>query len=254
MDPSEKSRQEFESRVANDWEPAPVGFEDELPPELEGADEEEGTPTKNEVVKPAGTVPSPKVEYALGRWSHLIEGLQTSSLDFYSSLEEAVARRRIPGLRVRRVKFAEGGILDARREYLRIERGDLRFDVCAAPFGTGFFFSWWLAGRPRLWWLVVVLICLGLLVPTWVIEDRSFGFVHKIAITIGLIFIALVGAPLVHKLLNRITYYYADRVSMFRGAVHQAVTEAIDGMLTTKGMRALTEEEKKPIMREFLKS
>ena len=252
MDPSTKSRRDPAPEVPSDWEPDPEDFEDELPPELAGAEEEEAAP-RTAAVKPSATVPSPKVEYALGHWSHLINGLQTSSLDFYATLEEAITRRRIPRVRMRRVAFAEGGVLDARREYLRIERGDLRFDVCAAAFGTGFFFSWWLAGRPRLWWLVVVLICVGLLIPTWAIQDRSFGFGPKIGISVGLVFIALIGAPLVHKLLNRITYYYADRVLMFRGAVHQAVTETIDGILTTKGMRALSEKEKKPIMRKFLR-
>ena len=37
-----------------------------------------------------------------------------------------------------------------KRTYLRVSREGLNFDICAAPFGTGYFFSWWLAKIPRI--------------------------------------------------------------------------------------------------------
>jgi hypothetical protein len=55
------------------------------------------------------------------------------------------------------------------------------------------------------------------------------------------------------RLLRRMTYYSVDRILMFRASVHQAVTETIDALLTSKGLRTLNEDEKKPIMRDFLK-
>ncbi len=46
--------------------------------------------------------------------------------------------------------WKEGGVLSAKREYLRIQRGNLAFDVCTAPHGSGYFFSWWMARVPAM--------------------------------------------------------------------------------------------------------
>src|SRR5581483_7021926 len=91
------------------------------------------------------TVPPATV---VAHWNTLIEGLQTSALEFYSSVEQLVGRREVPEAKTSRVDWSEGGLHSAKREYLRLTRGRFSFDVCAAPFGTGFFVSWWL-GEPR---------------------------------------------------------------------------------------------------------
>ena len=77
----------------------------------------------------------------LSYWCQLIDGLQASPQDFYTNLEAAIARRKVPELRGTRVLLREGSILSANREYLRLSRKKLFFDICAAPFGTGFFVS-----------------------------------------------------------------------------------------------------------------
>jgi hypothetical protein len=85
----------------------------------------------------------------LAHWHHLIEGLQTSALDFYTALDSALDRRAIPDAARSRIDYREAGFLSAKREYLRITRGARAADVCAAPFGSGFFVSWWLGeARP----------------------------------------------------------------------------------------------------------
>jgi hypothetical protein len=50
------------------------------------------------------------------------------------------------------------------------------------------------------------------------------------------------------------TYYRIDSASMFRAAIEQAVHEVIDQMTEAKGLRALTELEKKPILRDFFQT
>jgi hypothetical protein len=50
-------------------------------------------------------------------------------------------------VRPQRVDWSEGGLLSAKREYLRATYGRYSFDICAAPFGKDFFFSWWLTRR-----------------------------------------------------------------------------------------------------------
>src|SRR6266404_4023136 len=77
----------------------------------------------------------------LAHWNQLIEGLQTSSLSFYDAVEQALADRAVPDTATRRTDYRESGLLSAKREYLRVRRGAQAVDICAAPFGTGFFIS-----------------------------------------------------------------------------------------------------------------
>ena len=106
----------------------------------------------------------------ISHWHYPIENFQTSTMEFYAAVEQALKPHEIPDYSVSRIDWREGGVLTARREYLRIKRGKLAFDICAAPFGTGFFFSSWLAELPPshliLWllalfvgWLAVIGIC-----------------------------------------------------------------------------------------------
>src|SRR5688572_29442528 len=80
----------------------------------------------------------------VSHWYHLIEGLGASPLEFYASVEQAIERRQIPDSGRSRIDYREGGLLSAKREYLRVRRKEYTFDICGAPFGTGFFVSWWL--------------------------------------------------------------------------------------------------------------
>ena len=154
----------------------------------------------------------------LAQWSTLVEGLQWSPKDFYVSVEQALQRRQLPDIFLSRINYAEGGPFSAKREYLRVTRKDHIFDICGAPFGTGFFFSSWLGERPH--------GCLGIL----------------FLIPLLNIFLAL---------FRRETYYKLDTAMMFQDSVHNAVLEVIDGLTTAKGIRALSELERKPVMRNF---
>src|SRR3954451_10826571 len=84
-----------------------------------------------------------------GHWHTHFEGFSTSSLDFYALVRDAVLRRKIPNLRLSEVEWYESGLGSGKRIYLRVSRENLNFDICAAPFGYGYFFSWWLSRIPR---------------------------------------------------------------------------------------------------------
>src|SRR5438309_379399 len=84
----------------------------------------------------------------ISNWCTLVENFQASPMEFYSAVHAALGQRQIPGISTTRVDWKEGGAFSAWREYLRVIRGTLVFDICGAPFGTGFFFSWWLAKMP----------------------------------------------------------------------------------------------------------
>ena len=50
------------------------------------------------------------------------------------------------------------------------------------------------------------------------------------------------------------TFYSMDTAIMFQKAVHNAVCEVVDCMTANKGVRALSEFERKPIMKHFTAS
>jgi hypothetical protein len=211
----------------------------------------------------------------ISHWHHPIENFQTSPMEFYAAVERALQPRQIPDLSTSRVDWKEGGLLSARREYLRVKRGKLAFDICAAPFGTGFFFSSWLAEVPPphgvLYALVIIIIGLFLLG----MSIQMFGFFGglffaAIAFPLlvwllgylvreghlgpgaedALLAIPLFG-PLYERLFKPVTYYKMDTTLMFQSAVHAAVLEVVDQVTSAKGIRPLTELERKPVMREF---
>jgi hypothetical protein len=218
----------------------------------------------------------------ISHWCHLIENFQTSSLAFYESVETAVQARAVPEINRARIEHQEAGLASAKREYLRIHRGKHAFDICAAPFGTGFFVSWWFTEPPLKF---ALLYTLGFFFGLVIAMDIAFavGFAVGAAMGFGTFLggsCALVGVPailwllgnamrqgriggestvlampLVGSIYERIfapaTYYALDTALMFQEAVHNAVLEVIDCVTANKGVRALTEAERKPIMKRF---
>ncbi len=143
-------------------------------------------------------------------WSHYFSDLRLSPEEFYSLVEAKVNYQGIPGVKISRVNFAESSILSNRREYLHIERRDDIFDICAAPFGNGFFISYWL-GR-----------------PTHAVRD--------LASQVPFLGTAVEGW-------QGSTYYLVDTASMFKGCVINSIKEAITEITTSKGLRGLSEGE-----------
>ena len=83
----------------------------------------------------------------ISHWHQSVEGLSTSTLAYYESVEKALRDKEVPELRIERISANEHGLLSAKREYLRVSYGRLSFDIGGAPFGKDFFFSWWLVRR-----------------------------------------------------------------------------------------------------------
>lgn len=152
---------------------------------------------------------SPKV--VLSHWHHAFDNFTYSPQDFYTSAEQAITAKNVPGLSFDRINHWQKGILGEQREYLRIIREKYIFDICAAPFGSGFFISWRL------------------------IEKRSFlkEWAKK--------------HPAFAAVLDLKTFYEHDTEIMFKEFVHKGLMEAIDEMTNTKGLRALSETERKPV-------
>src|SRR5690242_20150917 len=104
----------------------------------------------------------------ISHWYSLIPSFNTSTKEFYDAVEKELKERQLPGLDLFHVEFAEGGVLSAKREYLRMTRERLIFDVCAAPFGTGYFFSCRFAEIPAViqpWQLIVLFLAFAIAIP-----------------------------------------------------------------------------------------
>jgi len=142
---------------------------------------------------------------------HYFDKLQFSAQEFYALVEQIMTERKIPDVKISRVNYSEGGMLSNKREYLRIMRKEDMFDICAAPIGTGFFVSYWL-GEPKhgMRDLALKVPYLGTAVEGW----------------------------------QGTTYYKMDMASMFKLCVKDAITEAIDQITTSKGIRGLSETER----------
>ena len=115
----------------------------------------------------------------ISHWHYPIKSFQTSTMDFYAAVERTLKPREIPDYSISRIDWREGGILTAQREYLRIKRGKLAFDLCAAPFGTGFFFSWWLAEIPAthgILWAILILMAALMIFGICVAKLGIMGF------------------------------------------------------------------------------
>ncbi len=92
------------------------------------------------------------------------EDCECSPNEFYTSIEDELKVRQMPGLTIERIEHREGGLLSAKRQYLRLRRERLVFDVCLAPFGTYWFFSRrysYIPSTLRLWELLLVLLLLA---------------------------------------------------------------------------------------------
>ena len=221
----------------------------------------------------------------LSHWYHFVENFSTSALDFYTAVEEAVATRGLPeDVSTERVTYKEGGVLSAKREYLRVKRERLNFDICAAPYGNGYFFSWWLAKRPypALPW-VLAMAFIGfvyLLAVLWALkssllaqtqmaltgQDPGGGsaIVWLLLLTPILIYVlgkaiqeeifgpeeAVIETPVIGAiyvaLFGPMTYYRLDTATMFQESVRRAVGEVIQGLFEEQGLKALAPEELKP--------
>lgn len=155
----------------------------------------------------------------ISHWNHMAEGLQLSVDQFYSQVEQFFGAHQLKGTRTERIDLAEGGIFSARRQYLQIRRGDNVFHVCAAPFGNGFFISWWLGA----------------------VESGFWEWIATIP----------VAGALFQWMLKPLTYYKIDTALMFQSVTHASVLQALEAQLSAKGLRSLSETERKPVMRDF---
>ncbi len=110
--------------------------------------------------------------------------------EFYETVEKELSARKFPSVEISRVEFAEGGLLSDQRLYLRFMRERLAVDVCAAPFGTEYFFACrttYIPALVRLWHIVATL-AFFLVVERLLIMPLgvTFGIIASISLVFAL--------------------------------------------------------------------
>ena len=163
-----------------------------------------------------------KQYFVLSSWSTLIENLTESPLQFYERVEGSITQRQVPDIKITKTDLKEGHLFSAKRQYLTVNRKRYLFDVCGAPFGTGFFVSWWLSFSPTFFQRLAYALS----------EWPFFGSFITTAIGDN-------------------SFYKRDTTQMFQTAIHSAVLDVVDQITKMKGLRALSEGERKPIHSEF---
>ncbi len=152
-------------------------------------------------------------------WNHLLDDFKYSTKDFYAQLKTELESRGIENVKISEKSISESGVFSSNRLYLRIKWKEYVYDCCCAPFGTGTFISWWLFGE----------------------QSKRESMLAKIP---------FIGNWLL-KLFFPVTYYKIDTASMFMTYAQSSVLKVITDITQEKGVRALTQEEKKPIMKDI---
>ena len=164
--------------------------------------------------------------HLLSHWSQHFEGLSQSTQGFYETVQKSVEKRKIPDVKFSRIDFKEGGLFSSSREYLRIVRGDLRYDICGAPFGNGFFVS----SR---------LFADGKLGDSLLTSMSEGGLLSKAA------------AGITAKVVGADTYMKIDAAQMYLQLVHRGLLEAVDAINTAANLPPVPEADRRPIMKGF---
>ncbi|NBV25447.1 MAG: hypothetical protein EBS05_26485 [Proteobacteria bacterium] len=209
----------------------------------------------------------------ISHWAKPFEQFNYSPQEFYKLVEKHLETRKIPGAGAEWRAIREGSILSPERLYLNIQRERLLFVLCAAPFGNSFFVSCRLldyrSGANLFDYLfgIAFLLSLGFgvltqygLIPglfTLGLIVTLFWSLFRQAVSVGgewlddvIVDVPVIG-PIYESLFRPDTYFRRDTAEMFRQLTHNAVLQAIDEMTTQKGIRGLTEEERKPVVRNL---
>ena len=218
----------------------------------------------------------------LDHWIGFADNFETSALDFYAAIEKELKQREVPGLEMNRVEFAEGGLLSDKRTYLRMIRERLVFDVCAAPFGTGYFFSCRFAEIPavvRLWQILVLFITLyfisqvslyvffrvfglsGLILwPFALLAALIFAiYLLRNAVALGLknLDATLIKTPVIGAVyeawFRKETYHREDTRLMYLITVAGLVKHHAAEVTAAKGVKLVQQYERAPILGDLYK-
>lgn len=154
------------------------------------------------------------------QWSQLIPSFKYSTKEFYDLLHKAISDNQIDNIKLKIVSETKGGALTNSRAYYRIRWEEYDYYVCAAPFGDGFFISWWLFNKQR----------------------KREKIVSSIPV---------IGTRLLHFFFPK-TMYRLDTAGMFMTYCQSTILKVVDEITKDSGVR-LSESERKPVLKDIFK-
>ncbi len=196
-----------------------------------------------------------------------IDQFNMSSREFYEAVQKELIARQVPGLTVAFIHYQEGSILSAKRTYLRLTRGQLVFEVCAAPFGRCFFFSSRFCTVPvSIHPVEIFLALLGLYVGFTALASKFGLFTGSLLLVLVVVLLYgsmrhLIGwlndkfelefpeVPIFGALYARFhkeTYYEYDTKLMYQTVVPEIVRHLAGKFTATKGIQRLEEYRRVP--------
>lgn len=211
----------------------------------------------------------------LDYWMYSADGFTFPPQEFYATVEEKLAERKIPSMEIRREEFAQAGLLSNQRLYLRLMRERLAITTCAAPFGTIFFFSCrtiYIPAKVRLWHILAALFFLFAAYRLLIIPLG--GFFASIALTALIFAIAGVlrnastgGIAALDAILLRIpvvatiyedwfrvdTFYRTDTRNLYLKLVPQFIQELAEETCAAKGVKLKPQFQRTPPVADFTK-
>lgn len=192
-----------------------------------------------------------------------------SADEVYGAIEQLVQAHEIPGLKISRVDYTEGGALSNKRTYLRFERAQMAFDICAAPFGTGYFFSCrTVFSVPMLnIWHLLLLLFVSPLIFNSVLKPMglyygaggvifalvTFAILCRQGVKAEFAFLdtALLQIPILNViywfLYRRDTYFREDTRIMYMTVVPQIIQAYLDEISAAKGVKLVRQQRRAPL-------
>jgi hypothetical protein len=205
----------------------------------------------------------------------VIADFSFSPQQFYDRVEEELSARKIPGLTISRVEYAEGGLLSDKRVYFRAIRERFAFDTCAAPFGSEFFFSSRSVYSPpklEIWHVLVIILVfagiyralvepLGLVYAAIAVLSIAFAmiqiFKNIVASNLSdidgfLLKIPALG-PLYEVWFRKDTYYRQDTRLVYLETIPRLVQKIVEEITAKDGVKLVSHYERAPILGELYK-
>jgi len=195
--------------------------------------------------------------------------------DFYAAVEKELANRKFPTMEMSREEFAEGGLLSDKRIYLRMFRERLAIYTCAAPFGTGYFFSCrtvYVPALVRLWHILAAILFFAVVGRVFLQPLRlTFTIIALVALVFALAGVLrnaastalsdldalLLKIPVVSTFyenwFREDTFYREDTRTLYITLVPAIVKAIADEITAAKGVKLVRQYETVPIVGDLYK-
>ena len=209
----------------------------------------------------------------LDSWIVFADSFSFPPQEFYAAIEKEMTARKIPSMEISREDFSQGGLLSDKRIYLRLFRERLALYTCAAPFGTGYFFSFraiYVPALVRLWHILALFLLFGVFGGLLV---KLLGFTFAVVAFVTFIFAVaavfrnataagvgdldtvLLKIPVVSTFyenwFREDTFYRVDTRSLYLQTLPEIVRRLAEEITAAKGAKLLPHDGRLPILGEL---